>query len=35
MKSEFTPKFRRVLVSVLSVELLAWLALAWLQGRYN
>lgn len=33
--SEFTPRFRRVLVSVLAVELVAWLALAWLQGRYH
>ncbi len=30
-----TPRFRRMLVSVLAVELLAWLALGLLQGRYN
>lgn len=30
-----SPRFRRMLVSVLSVELLVWLALAWLQSCYN
>ena len=30
-----SPRFVRVLVSVLSVELLAWIALALLQSRYN
>lgn len=30
-----TPRFRRMLVSVLAVELAAWLALWLLQGRYN